>query len=112
MQQWVAHHLVLIGMVGTWLFNNIVTVLVSSMPAPTKDSSARYVYWFKVLNTIIGNAARARSTALEQSPNWQAAIDAHIAKVAGSPAIQQIVTAAIAANNQPGAAPSAENNKP
>jgi hypothetical protein len=106
MQQWIAHHLVLLGVIGTWLFNNIITVLVSSLDAPTKDSSARYRYWFKVLNSVIGNVARAKSTALELSPNWQAAMDAHLAKVAASPAIQQIVTAAIAANNQTAPPPS------
>lgn len=65
----------------TWLFNNIVTVLISSLPAPTKTSSAQYVYWFKVANTIIGNLKRAQSTALENSPNWQAAVDAHLEKL-------------------------------
>jgi len=65
------HHPYLASTIATWLFNNIVTALISNLPAPTKDSTPNYVYWFKVLNTIIGNLQRAKSTALEQSPNWQ-----------------------------------------
>ena len=34
----------------------------------------RYQYWFKVANTIIGNINRAHATAVENSPNWQAAV--------------------------------------
>lgn len=59
---------------STWVLNNIITVMITSLPAPTKDSSAKYVYWFKVLNTIIGNLQRAKSTAIERSPNWQDAV--------------------------------------
>jgi hypothetical protein len=77
-----ATHPYLASAIATWAFNNIVTVLVSSLPAPTKDASPRYVYWFKVTNTIIGNIKRAQSTALEDSPNWQAAVQAHLDKLA------------------------------
>jgi hypothetical protein len=87
---WVIKHPALASIIGTWVFNNIVTVLVSSLPAPTQDSSAKYVYWFKVANTIIGNIARANSTALEKSPNWEAAVNAHIAKLAASSAAQSV----------------------
>lgn len=60
--------------VATWVFNNVITVLVSSLPAPTKDSSQTYVYWFKVANTIIGNINRAHASAVEKSPNWTDAV--------------------------------------
>jgi len=80
MIQWAARHQALIAIVATWLFNNVLTVLVSSLPAPTKDSTAKYVYWFKVANTIIGNLRRANSTAIEQSPNWQDAVAAHMVR--------------------------------
>lgn len=79
----IAHHPVLLSAVGTWLLNNVVSALISSLPAPTKDSSMQYVYWFKVLNTIIGNVKRAQSTALEQSPNWEDAIQKHLAGMNG-----------------------------
>lgn len=75
MISWAMRHPYITGGVAVWIFNNIVTVLVSSLPAPTKDSSAKYVYWFKVANTIIGNLARAKSTALELSPNFQDALN-------------------------------------
>lgn len=78
---WAAHHQVLVSVVGTWLLNNIVSAFISSMPAPTKDSTTKYVYWFKVLNTIMGNLQRAKSTAIEGSPNWNDAVTAHMDKV-------------------------------
>lgn len=83
MIQWIARHPYLSAAVATWVFNNIITVLVSSLPAPTQKSSARYVYWFKVANTIIGNVARAHSTAVELSPNWQDAVTKHLAILNG-----------------------------
>jgi hypothetical protein len=83
--QWFLHHQSITLVAVTWIFNNIISVLVSSLPAPTKDSSAQYVYWFKVLNTIIGNLHRASCTAIEHSPNWQDAIAAHMARVNGNP---------------------------
>jgi hypothetical protein len=63
---------------GTWLINNIATFLVSLLQAPTKDSTPRYIWWFKVGNSLIGNLKRAQSTAIEQSPNWGTALDEHI----------------------------------
>ena len=78
--------------VAVWVFNNIVSVLVSSLPAPTKDSSVRYAYWFKVANSIIGNLSRAQSTAIERSPNWQAAVDAHIENLATNGTISSPVS--------------------
>jgi hypothetical protein len=78
-------HPYLASVASTWVFNNIITVLVSSLPAPTKESSTSYVYWFKVLNSVIGNVKRAQSTRLENSPNWQDAVDAHLQKIAAVP---------------------------
>jgi len=68
------------GIACTWIFNNIVTVIVSSLPAPSDTSSARYVFWFKVLNKVVGNLQRAKSTSIENSPNWQPAVDKYIAE--------------------------------
>jgi hypothetical protein len=67
-----------------FLFNSVVTVLVSELPAPTKDSTQKYIYWFKVTNKIVGNWQRAKSTKLENSPNWQAAVEAHVQQLADS----------------------------
>lgn len=76
--QFFAKHPYVASIVGSWISNNIMTVMVSSLPAPGKDSSAKYVYWFKVSNGIIGNLQRAQSTAIEKSPNWQDAMDVRL----------------------------------
>jgi hypothetical protein len=77
--QFVEQHPYLVSAVATWLVNNVITALISSLPSPTATSTVKYQYWFKVLNTISGNVQRARSTAIEQSPNWQDAVDRHLA---------------------------------
>jgi hypothetical protein len=79
--QYLFRHPWIISIAGTWVFNNIVTALISAMNAPTKDSTGRYIYWFKVLNNFTGNVRRAQSTAIEQSPNWDDAVKARIAEV-------------------------------
>lgn len=64
----------------TWIFNNIVTNAITSMPAPTKDSSAKYVWFFKFANGVLaGNLKRAQGSHVEDSPNWQDAVEKHIA---------------------------------
>lgn len=60
--------------VSTWIFNNIITALISNLPAPTKDSSPKYTYTFKVLNSIMGNVVRAINSHVESSPNFQEAV--------------------------------------
>ena len=82
--QYLLKHPWILSILGTWVFNNVITVLVSSLPAPTKDASAKYVYWFKVLNTVIGNVKRAQIPRIEDSPNWQAAVDAHVQHLSSS----------------------------
>lgn len=77
-------HPTLTPVVATWLLNNVATAAISSLPAPTKDSKPFYVWSFKFLNTVIGNIQRAKSTTLEQSPNWKDAVDAHLANMAGA----------------------------
>lgn len=59
---------------GGWLVNNVASAAVGSLEAPTKDSTPKYQFWFKFLNTVIGNIQRAKSTALEQSPNFHDAV--------------------------------------
>lgn len=65
---------------ATWLLKALVTAFVGAIPAPTKDSTRRYVFWFKVANGFVGNMARARSTALESSPNYHDAIEKALAE--------------------------------
>lgn len=77
--QTIQHHpFIIVSFVSgasVWVFNNVVTVLVSSLPAPTKDSSPKYVYWFKVANTIVGNLQRAHGSRIEDSPNFKDAVN-------------------------------------
>ncbi len=80
--QFGAHHpYIIVSVVSgatVWLFNNVITVMVSSLPAPTKDSSPKYVYWFKVANTIIGNLQRAHGSRIEDSPNFKDAVEKYL----------------------------------
>jgi len=61
-----------------WALNLVMTACVAALPAPTEQSSAKYIWWFKFLNSVVGNLHRARNTAVEQSPNWQAAVEKEI----------------------------------
>src|SRR5882724_899151 len=70
-------------------FNSAVSAFVSAFPAPTKDSSTSYVVWFKFSNTVIGNLGRAKSTALENSPNFEDAVEKHLAEN-GAPDIDRV----------------------
>jgi len=75
MSQFLSQHPFLFSALTTWFAAGIVTAFVGLMPAPTKDSTRRYVLAFKLANGFIGNLARARSTSLESSPNWHDAVD-------------------------------------
>ena len=76
---------------GTLMLTTLWTAFVGSFAAPTKTSSALYVFWFKFSNTLAGNIQRANSTSIEQSPNFLDAanaklIDAGRAPLAAEPA--------------------------
>lgn len=47
---------------------------VGSLPAPTATSSMFYQFLFKFVNTLAGNLARAYSTRVEKSPNFDDAV--------------------------------------
>lgn len=66
---------------GTWLFNNVFTAAVAALPAPTKDSTQKYIFWFKFLNSLVGNYLRAHHSEVESSPNWQDAVEKHCAMI-------------------------------
>lgn len=58
-----------------WLLGYYVTsAAISAMPSPTAASKPFYVWFFKFSNTLGANIARAYSTAVEKSPNFQAAV--------------------------------------
>jgi len=84
----VAHQVLCTIIVGV-----VWSSLISSLDAPTATSSPSYRFWFKFLNALAANFARAKSTAVENSPNFQAAVDIQTTQ-AGLPkiAVQPIVT--------------------
>jgi hypothetical protein len=64
--------------------------LISSLDAPTANSSPFYRFAFKFLNAMAANFARARSTAVESSPNFQDALNKQTDR-AGQPQIEAVV---------------------
>lgn len=51
------------------------SAFVSSLPAPTAKSTQIYIFVFKFVNTLAANLSRAYSSRVEESPNFQAAVD-------------------------------------
>ena len=51
------------------------SAFISALPAPTASSSTMYQFWFKFLNVLAANIARASSTKVEGSPNFQQAVN-------------------------------------
>lgn len=75
---WAAQYPVLFATICsgfTALAGAVWSAFVSSLPAPTATSTAKYQFWFKFFNTLAANFARAKSTAVENSPNFQEAIN-------------------------------------
>lgn len=63
-------HQVLCTLAGGYAWS----AFISALPAPTATSSAMYQFWFKFFNLLAANIARAKSTAVENSPNFVAAV--------------------------------------
>lgn len=59
---------------------------VGAFPAPGKDSSPFYRFCFTFLNLAAFNFQRARSTSIEDSPNFQDAVKRYLAQQ--SPSLQ------------------------
>jgi hypothetical protein len=59
----------------TWVTNVGFSRVVSALPAPTATSTSKYAFWFKFLNNLVGNASRANDTSVENSPNFQGALN-------------------------------------
>jgi hypothetical protein len=72
--QFLGQHQIGVTVVLTWMANSGFTILVTSLPAPTAQSSSSYQFWFKLLNNLAANLSRAKSTAVENSPNFNAAV--------------------------------------
>ena len=65
------YHPAISAVVGYW----VMSAGISSLPAPTVKSHMFYLWFFKFANTLGANLARAYSSAVENSPNFQAAVN-------------------------------------
>jgi hypothetical protein len=62
------------AIIGTFVTQYVWSAFIGALPAPTSTSSTMYNFWFKFLNLLAANIARASSTHVENSPNWTAAV--------------------------------------
>lgn len=62
---------------STWIFiRESFNKIANALPAPTATDTERYVFWFKFVNRMAGNTARAENNArVEDSPNFIAAAE-------------------------------------
>jgi hypothetical protein len=70
----ISQHPYIVGGAITFLSNYVWSAFIGALPAPTKDSSGPYRFFFTFLNLLAANIARARSTTIESSPNWKDAL--------------------------------------
>lgn len=59
------------GQVAQWTWNSFI----GALPAPTATSSPKYKFWFKFLNLFAANLERAKGPKVEESPNFQDAVN-------------------------------------
>ncbi len=84
---------------GHFVLAGLFLIAVSSMEAPTKDSSAFYRYSFRFLNAVALQLKRVFPK-VESSPNFQDAIDIQTSKAGVPPiAVQQPAPAEPAAGD-------------
>ncbi len=69
--QFIMNHQVL----ATLSVGYVWAAFIGSLPAPTATSSMTYQFAFKFLNILAANIARATSSKVESSPNFQAAVN-------------------------------------
>jgi hypothetical protein len=62
--------------IATLVAYYVAISFTGSLPAPTAQSGMFYKFIFSFVNTLAGNLARAYSTKVEGSPNFQAAVNA------------------------------------
>lgn len=67
--QWVNSHGILMLVILA-----VVNTSVGYLPAPTKDSSQFYIWFFKVANSLMLSFARAWRSKVENSPNFDDAV--------------------------------------
>lgn len=62
------------AIVGTFAAQYVWSAFIGALPSPTTTSSSMYQFFFKFLNLLAANIARATSTKTENSPNWNDAV--------------------------------------
>jgi hypothetical protein len=62
------------AIIGTFITQYVWSAFIGALPAPTVTSSSMYQFFFKFLNLLAANIARATSTRTENSPNWSDAV--------------------------------------
>lgn len=65
-------------------FYFVFSAYVGSLRAPTAQSTQNYCSYFAVMNAIAGNLHRMNPPQVENSPNWQAAVQKYIAANGGA----------------------------
>ena len=70
----------------------IAISFVGSLPAPQAKSTMFYQFVFKFVNTLAGNLARAYSSRVETSPNFQDAVNVQNAKAGSDKVVVEIPT--------------------
>lgn len=70
---------------GTMAAGAIWNSYVGSLDAPTAKSSPYYRFLFKFSNALAFNFQRARSTSIENSPNFEAAVKKYVAEQGDQP---------------------------
>lgn len=76
------------------------SAFTASLPAPRKDDPRWYVFLFQFVNTLAANLVRAYATRVENSPNFEAAVDLHNQQAKGD-----LQTSAKPAEEPPGGPP-------
>jgi hypothetical protein len=64
-------HQVLCTLIGGYVWSSFI----SALPSPQATSSQIYTFFFKFLNVLAANIARAQNSKVESSPNFQAAVN-------------------------------------
>jgi hypothetical protein len=72
----VTAHQVLVTLVVGYVWSSFI----SALPSPQATSSAVYVFFFKFLNVLAANIARAQNSKVESSPNFMDAVNIQNAK--------------------------------
>jgi hypothetical protein len=60
---------------STFIVTSVWSSFISALPAPQVTSSQLYNFFFKFANFLAFNLSRASSTHVENSPNFQAAVN-------------------------------------